>query len=98
MDRITNVSQLKKGDVIVRVKGSVITMLEFREIHPHNDAYSVMLNDTQDGAQKFYNKRLEDEEWYLYTNRKAQRKELYQMVINNINNSIDYYQDKIKKL
>ena len=57
-----------------------------------------MLNDTQDGVQKFYNKRLEDEEWYLYTNRKAQWKELYQMVINNINNSIDYYQDKIKKL
>ena len=98
MNRITNVSQLKKGDVIVKVKGSVITTLEFREIHPHNDAYSVMLNDTQDGVQKFYNKRLEDEEWYLYTNRKAQWKELYQMVINNINNSIDYYQDKIKKL
>ena len=44
------------------------------EIHPHNDAYSVMLNDTQDGVQKFYNKRIEDEEWYLYTNRKAQWK------------------------
>ena len=68
------------------------------EIHPHNDAYSVMLNDTQDGVQKLYNKRIEDEEWYLYKNRKAQWKELYQMVINNINNSIDYYQDKIKKL
>ena len=98
MNRITNVSQLKKGDVIVKVKGSVITTLEFREIHPHNDAYSVMINDTHDGVQKFYNNRLEDEEWYLYTNRKAQWKELYQMVINNINNSIDYYQDKIKKL
>ena len=42
----------------MKVKGSVITTFEFREIHPHNDAYSVMLNDTQDGVQKFYNKRL----------------------------------------
>lgn len=98
MKRITNVSQLKRGDVIVNVRGNVITTLEFREIHPHNDAYSVMLNETYDGAPKFYNKRLEEEEWYLYTSGNEQWKELYQMVIDNFNKSISYYQNRIKKL
>lgn len=65
MKRITNVSQLKKGDVIVNVKGAVITTLEFREIHPHNDAYSIMLKSEQQWQHKFYNKRLEEEEWYF---------------------------------
>lgn len=96
MKRITNVSQLKKGDVIVNVKGDVITTLEFREIHPHNDAYSVMLNSNQDGAPKFYNKRLEEEEWYLYTSGN-QWSELYQMVIDNLNAKIERYKDRMKK-
>ena len=96
MKRITNVSQLKKGDVIVNVKGDVITTLEFREIHPHNDAYSVMLNSNRDGAPKFYNKRLEEEEWYLYTSRN-QWSELYQMVIDNLNAEIERYKDRMKK-
>lgn len=98
MERIVNVNQLKRGDMIVSVKGDIITTLEFREIHPHNDAYSVMLNETYDGAPKFYNKRLEEEEWYLYTGGKEQRKELCQKVINNLNKSISYYQSRIKKL
>lgn len=96
MKRITNVSQLKKGDVIVNVKGDVITTLEFREIHPHNDAYSIMLNSNHDGAPKFYNKRLEEEEWYLYTSGK-QWSELYQMVIDNLTAEIERYKDRMKK-
>ena len=96
MKRITNVSQLKKGDVIVNVKGDVITTLEFREIHPHNDAYSVMLNINHDGAPKFYNKRLEEEKWYLYTGGK-QWSELYQMVIDNLTAEIERYKNRMKK-
>lgn len=96
MKRITNVSQLKKGDVIVNVKGDVITTLEFREIHPHNDAYSIVLNSNHDGAPKFYNKRLEEEEWYLYTSGK-QWHELYQMVIDNLTAEIERYKDRMKK-
>lgn len=96
MERITNVSQLNKGDVIVNVKGDVITVLEFREIHPHNDAYSVMLNSNQDGAPKFYNKRLEAEEWYLYTSAK-QWSEFHQMVIDNLNKEIEHHKERIKK-
>lgn len=96
MKRITNVSQLKKGDVIVNVKGDVITTLEFREVHPHNDAYSIMLNSNHDGAPKFYNKRLEEEEWYLYTSGK-QCFELYQMVIDNLTAEIERYKDRMKK-
>ena len=97
MKRITNVSQLKKGDVIVNVKGDVITTLEFREIHPHNDAYSIMLNSNHDGAPKFYNKRLEEEEWYLYTSGK-QWSELYQMVIDNLTAEIERYKNRMKQL
>lgn len=96
MKRITNVSQLKKGDVIVNVQGDVITTLEFREIHPHNDAYSIVLNSNHDGAPKFYNKRLEEEEWYLYTSGK-QWLELYQMVIDNLTAEIERYKDRMKK-
>lgn len=96
MRRITDVSKLKKGDVIVNVKGDVITTLEFREIHPHNDAYSVMLNSNHDGAPKFYNKRLEEEEWYLYTS-VEQWSELYQIVIDNLNAEIKRYKDRMKK-
>lgn len=96
MKRIANVSQLKKGDVIVNVKGDVITTLEFREIHPHNDAYSIVLNSNHDGAPKFYNKRLEEEEWYLYTSGK-QWLELYQMVIDNLTAKIERYKERMKK-
>ena len=96
MKRITNVSQLNKGDMIVNVRGSVITTLEFIEIHPHNSAYSVMLNDMYDGAPKFYNKRLEEEEWYLYTSGE-QWSELYQMVIDNLNKEIERYKERMKK-
>ena len=97
MKRITNVSKLKKGDVIVNVKGDVITTLEFREIHPHNDAYSIVLNSNHDGAPKFYNKRLEEEEWYLYTSGK-QWLELYQMVIDNLTAEIERYKNRMKQL
>ena len=97
MKRITSVNQLKRGDMIVNVSGEIVTTLEFVEIHPHNDAYSVMLNRTYDGAPKFYNKRFQDEEWYLYTSG-DQWKEIYQMVIDNLYKSIERYKERMKKL
>ena len=69
MKRITNISQLKPGNKIftVNYNGS-LEILEFREIHPNNDNYSLFLNENQDGMQKFFNKTLEDREYYLYDN------------------------------
>ena len=67
MKRITNINQLKPGNKIFTVNhdGS-LEILEFREIHPHSDDYSLFLNENKDGMHKFYNKTLEDREYYLY--------------------------------
>ena len=96
MERITNISQLIKGDMIVNVKGEVITILEFREVHPYNYNYSIMLTETHDGAPKFYNKRLEEDEWFLLDTSRKQWAEIYQMVIDNLTKKIDYYKEMIK--
>lgn len=68
MKRITNINQLKPGNKIFTINhdGS-LEILEFREIHPHNDNYSLFLNENkEDGMHKFFNKTLEDREYYLY--------------------------------
>lgn len=67
MKRITNINQLKPGDkiFIVNQDGS-LEILEFRELHPYHDDYSLFLNQNKDGMHKFYNKTLENEEYYLY--------------------------------
>lgn len=67
MKRITNISQLKPGNKIFTVNHDGTTeILEFREIHPHHDGYSLFLNENKDGMHKFYNKTLEEKEYYLY--------------------------------
>ena len=75
MKRITNINQLKPAKKIFTVNhyGS-LEILEFREIYPHNDNYSLFLNEIQDGMQKFFNKTLEDREYYLYDNSDECRK------------------------
>ena len=98
MERITNVNKLKKGDMIVNVTGETITILEFIEVHPHNETYSLMLNLSTKDAPKFYNKRLEEDIWYRYTNDDDQWAELYQMIVNNLNKTILRYQSKIEVL
>ena len=68
MERITDISQLKAGDKIVSINGfdGRPKILEFVCIHPHNPEYSVFLNETYDGAPKFYNKRIQEEKWFRY--------------------------------
>lgn len=67
MKRITNINQLKPGNKIFTVnRDGSLEILEFREIHPNNDNYSLFLNENQDGMHKFFNKTLEDREYYLY--------------------------------
>lgn len=67
MKRITNISQLKPGNKVFTVnRDGSLEILEFRRIHPHDDNYSLFLNENQDGRHKFFNKTLEDREYYLY--------------------------------
>ena len=69
MERITNIAELSKGDKIVRINPATgrFEILEYREPHPHNPEYSLFINDTYDGAPKFYNRRLQAEPWYRYS-------------------------------
>lgn len=64
-ERITNISQLKKGDKIWTIKGDEWQILEYVEMHPHNDSYALMMNMNKD-CPKFYLKDLETYEWYRY--------------------------------
>ena len=67
MKRITNINQLKPGNKIFTVnRDGSLEIMEFREIHPNNDNYSLFLNENQDGMHKFFNKTLENREYYLY--------------------------------
>lgn len=98
MKRITNISQLKPGNKIFTVNhdGSH-EILEFREIHPHHDGYSLFLNENQDGMHKFYNKTLEDKEYYLYDDSDECWKFIYKRRIAEHNRLIDCLEERLAK-
>ena len=97
MKRITEISQLTKGDIIVTIADRKIVKREFVCVHPHNDKYSIFLNELQDGCPKFYNENLKLKEWYLFTNSKEEWKELYDMVVEELKKAIDFYVQRSKK-
>lgn len=96
MKRITDVSQLKKGDIIVSVQANREVRREFLCVHPHNDKYSLFLNELQDGCPKFYNENLKLKEWYLFTNSKEEWKELNAMMVEELKKEIDFYEQRSK--
>ncbi len=98
MKRITNINQLKPGNKIFTVNhdGSH-EILEFREIHPHNDGYSLFLNENNDGMHKFYNKNLEDKEYYLYDDSDECWKFIYKREIAEYNRLIDSIKECMAK-
>lgn len=67
-EKITDIHQLKKGDKIWTIDkfSGRVKVLEFVCIHPHNEEYSVFLNDCYDGMPKFYNKNLADGDYERY--------------------------------
>ena len=99
MKRITNINQLKPGNKIFTVNydGS-LKILEFREIHPNNDNYSLFLDENQDGMHKFFNKTLEDREYYLYDNSNECWKFIYEREIAEHKSIIASIEERMTKL
>ena len=96
MKRITEISQLTKGDIIVTIVDHKIVKREFVCVHPHNDNYSIFLNELYDGCPKFYNDYLKSKEWYLFTNSKEDLKELNVMMVEELKKSIAFYEQRSK--
>ena len=99
MKRITNISQLKPGNKVFTVnRDGSLEILEFREIHPNNDNYSLFLNENQDGMHKFFNKTLEDREYYLYDNSDKCWKFIYECEIAEHKRLISNIEERMTKL
>ena len=99
MKRITNINQLKPGNKIFTVNhDGLLEILEFREIHPNNDNYSLFLNLNQDGMPKFFNKTLEDREYYLYDNSDECWKFIYEREIAEHKRLISSIEERMTKL
>lgn len=98
MKRITNINQLKPGNKIFTVNydGS-LKILEFREIHPNNDNYSLFLDENQDRMHKFFNKTLEDREYYLYDNSNECWKFIYEREIAEHKSIITSIEERMTK-
>ena len=99
MKRITNINQLKPGNKIFTVNhNGSHEILEFREIHPNNDNYSLFLNENQDGMHKFFNRTLEDREYYLYDNSDECWKFIYEREIAEHKSLISSIEERMTKL
>ena len=96
MKRITEISQLTKGDIIVTIVDHKIVRREFVCVHPHNNKYSIFLNELHDGCPKIYNDYLKSKEWYLFTNSNEDLKELNAMMVEELKKSIAFYEQRIK--
>ena len=92
MKRVTEISQLTKGDVIVTIEDRKIVKREFVCVHPHNNKYSIFLDELYDGCPKFFNENLRFKNWYLFTNSKEDLKELNAMMVEELKNSIAFYE------
>ena len=99
MKIITNISQLKPGNKIFTVnRDGSLEILEFREIHPNNNEYSLFLNENQDGRHKFFNKHLEDREYYLYDGSDECWKFIYEREIAEHKRLIGSIEERMTKL
>ena len=101
MKRITNINQLKPGNKIFTInRDGLLEILEFRELHPHSDGYSLFLNENKDGMHKFYNKTLENKnrEYYLYDDSDECWKFIYEREIAEHKRLISSIEERITKL
>ena len=101
MKRITNINQLKPGNKIFTINhDGLLEILEFREIHPHSDEYSLFLNENNDGTHKFFNKTLENKnrEYYLYDDSDECWKFIYEREIAEHKRLIGSIEERMTKL
>ena len=101
MKRITNINQLKPGNKIFTVnRDGLLEILEFRELHPHYDGYSLFLNENNDGMHKFFNKTLENKnrEYYLYDDSDECWKFIYEREIAEHKRLIGSIEERMTKL
>ena len=90
MERITSITELKKGDKIARVyHNGEYQIIEYLCQHPYNSEYSLFLNQNKDGMPKFYNGRLKGEEWYLYEGSNDDFNKIIDMRIELLNKHIE---------
>ena len=101
MKRITNINQLKPGNKIFTFNhDGLLEILEFREIHPHSDDYSLFLNENNDGMHKSFNKTLENKnrEYYLYDDSDECWKFIYEREIAEHKRLIASIEERMTKL
>ena len=96
MKRVTEISQLTKGDVIVTIVDYKIVKREFVCVHPHSDKYSIFLDELYNVCPKFFNENLRFKNWYLFKNSEEERKELNAMMVDELKNSIAFYEQRSK--
>jgi len=73
-------------------------ILEFVCIHPHNSEYSIFLNSCEDGMPKFYNKRLEKENFYLYDGSSVCWEEIHIAEITETKKHEMYLEERLRKV
>ena len=100
MIRITNIRELKQGDRIFKIDSNGIPVfLEYVcPLPSYPSEYSLMVDQlTKNGAPKFYNKDLEKEEWYLYSENQDWV-EIHQMEIQWHERQIAHLKERIEAL
>lgn len=97
MERVTDINVLKKGDKIVRVYGDRVVIREFICIHPHNEKYSLFIDENYDGIPKFYNENLLSEQWYSFNDSKDDWKEIIYKQIEWYNKELNRLSSRIKE-
>lgn len=95
MKRIKNINELKQGDIILKIDLDNLKFMQFLCVHPHNENYSLFLDSNLDGMQKFYNPRIEMEQWYLYSDNEW--KEIRMKQIEKLQSRIAYYKSLLNK-
>lgn len=97
-ERIIDVAQLKKGDQIFTIQDGRVEIIEFREIHPYYNGYSLFMNSNKDGMSKFWNENLTRYEYYRYSGDNATWLFIYHKEIEYHQNWINSIKERINKV
>lgn len=90
--RVNSFSELKKGQKIWSInRNGMFEIIEFvMTIDSTLEKYSIFLNMSKDGMPKFYEGRLKDEKWYMYTDNPTTWYHIYSA-------QVKYYEEQARK-